>query len=335
MNGRVYYPQLARFLSPDPQLQAPGNALNYNRYTYCMNNPMMYTDPSGEIILTIAAAIFCPPLLPVAIAADISGMMNAYQHKDQISDGFSQGVGNGIWKSFAYYGVGAGEAAATYYGGPVGGLAASYISPALNGLIDDGQISSDEYNLGQITTNAIVGMGVSSLGVGDFMGDKASSIFSNTLAKELTSNIISSNVDGLLHSGLQGMWTEGNLNGFSDYFSKGGYIGATASGVSGAILNTYDPKTIEINKYKDRAKNYLKENNTLTGMRAEMRYANRFDIWQAKQSVLYRSKMRNAFSMEKLYPNLIPSPSPYRYTTPVTPNYTPRNIQLQLNLDIN
>jgi len=50
MNGRVYDPQLARFLSPDPQLQAPGNALNYNRYTYCMNNPLKYTDPSGEFI---------------------------------------------------------------------------------------------------------------------------------------------------------------------------------------------------------------------------------------------------------------------------------------------
>ncbi len=48
MNGRVYDPLIARFLSPDPQLQAPGNWLNYNRYTYCLNNPMLYTDPSGE-----------------------------------------------------------------------------------------------------------------------------------------------------------------------------------------------------------------------------------------------------------------------------------------------
>ena len=48
MNGRVYDPQIARFLSPDPQLQAPGYWLNYNRYGYCLNNPLIYTDPSGE-----------------------------------------------------------------------------------------------------------------------------------------------------------------------------------------------------------------------------------------------------------------------------------------------
>jgi RHS repeat-associated protein len=48
MNGRVYVPQIARFLSPDPQLQAPGNWLNYNRYTYCFNNPLIYYDPTGR-----------------------------------------------------------------------------------------------------------------------------------------------------------------------------------------------------------------------------------------------------------------------------------------------
>jgi hypothetical protein len=46
-NGRVYDPTIARFLSPDPMLQSPNNALNYNRYTYCLNNPLLYTDPSG------------------------------------------------------------------------------------------------------------------------------------------------------------------------------------------------------------------------------------------------------------------------------------------------
>ena len=47
MNGRVYDPYLQRFLSPDPFVQAPTNAQNYNRYSYVLNNPLMYTDPSG------------------------------------------------------------------------------------------------------------------------------------------------------------------------------------------------------------------------------------------------------------------------------------------------
>ncbi|WP_157666454.1 RHS repeat domain-containing protein [Alkalitalea saponilacus] len=49
MNGRMYDPLMAQFLSPDPFIQAPGNWFNYNRYGYCLNNPLIYNDPSGYI----------------------------------------------------------------------------------------------------------------------------------------------------------------------------------------------------------------------------------------------------------------------------------------------
>ncbi len=47
MNGRVYDPTIGRFLSADPHVQAPGNLQNWNRYSYVMNNPLSYTDPTG------------------------------------------------------------------------------------------------------------------------------------------------------------------------------------------------------------------------------------------------------------------------------------------------
>ncbi len=47
MNGRLYDPVLGRMLSPDPIVQNPANSQNFNRYSYCLNNPMMFTDPSG------------------------------------------------------------------------------------------------------------------------------------------------------------------------------------------------------------------------------------------------------------------------------------------------
>lgn len=47
MNGRVFDPEIARFLSADPFIQAPGNLQSYNRYSYVLNNPLAYTDPSG------------------------------------------------------------------------------------------------------------------------------------------------------------------------------------------------------------------------------------------------------------------------------------------------
>ena len=50
MNGRVYDPVLARFLSPDPFVQAPDFTQSFNRYAYCWNNPFKYHDPDGELI---------------------------------------------------------------------------------------------------------------------------------------------------------------------------------------------------------------------------------------------------------------------------------------------
>ena len=47
MNGRVYDPQLGRFLSPDPFVQFALSSQGYNRYTYANNNPLSFTDPSG------------------------------------------------------------------------------------------------------------------------------------------------------------------------------------------------------------------------------------------------------------------------------------------------
>lgn len=58
MNGRLYDPVLGRFLSPDSYVQMPDNSQSFNRYSYCLNNPLKYTDPSGEFWnLVIGAAI--------------------------------------------------------------------------------------------------------------------------------------------------------------------------------------------------------------------------------------------------------------------------------------
>ncbi len=62
MNGRLYDPTLGRFLSPDNYVQEPGNSQSFNRYSYCLNNPLKYTDPSGELFgiddAILAGAIF-------------------------------------------------------------------------------------------------------------------------------------------------------------------------------------------------------------------------------------------------------------------------------------
>ncbi len=47
MNGRVQDPELGRFISADPFVQAPYHSQSLNRYSYVWNNPMTLVDPSG------------------------------------------------------------------------------------------------------------------------------------------------------------------------------------------------------------------------------------------------------------------------------------------------
>ncbi len=73
MNGRMYDPELARMLSPDNLIQDGGFSQNYNRYSYAYNNPLKYSDPDGNEILSI---------LGYAITSVfINGVNNLMNHK--------------------------------------------------------------------------------------------------------------------------------------------------------------------------------------------------------------------------------------------------------------
>ncbi|MDW8101216.1 MAG: RHS repeat-associated core domain-containing protein [Anaerolineae bacterium] len=50
--ARWYDPSLGRFLQPDPLVPEPGNPQALNRYSYVLNNPIKYTDPSGHWVET-------------------------------------------------------------------------------------------------------------------------------------------------------------------------------------------------------------------------------------------------------------------------------------------
>ena len=101
MNGRLYDPILGRFLSPDNYVQMPDFSQSFNRYSYCLNNPLKYTDPSGEF-WWLAAAMF-------------GGVINVAMNIDNIDNG---------WDFLGYFGVGA---AAGAFGGAVGNAVARTI----------------------------------------------------------------------------------------------------------------------------------------------------------------------------------------------------------------
>jgi len=47
-NARLYDPFIGRFISPDTIVPEPFNPQSLNRYSYCLNNPLIYVDPSGH-----------------------------------------------------------------------------------------------------------------------------------------------------------------------------------------------------------------------------------------------------------------------------------------------
>ncbi len=57
MNGRVYDPEIGRFLSADPFIQDVTNSQSLNSYTYVNNNPLSFTDPSGFFLKDLFKAI--------------------------------------------------------------------------------------------------------------------------------------------------------------------------------------------------------------------------------------------------------------------------------------
>jgi RHS repeat-associated protein len=94
MNGRVYDPMIGRFLSPDPNVQFVGDLQSYNRYSYVLNNPLRYTDPTGYFldspsevfgyVLALAAVVCtaatdggCGPFAVIALTAYNAGVMAA------------------------------------------------------------------------------------------------------------------------------------------------------------------------------------------------------------------------------------------------------------------
>lgn len=93
MNGRLYDPLLRRFLNADENIQDPTNTQIYNKYGYAVNNPLMYNDPSGEVLpflVGIGIGWFAATVLSGAIiGAAIS--MGIYILQATINNNFSWG----------------------------------------------------------------------------------------------------------------------------------------------------------------------------------------------------------------------------------------------------
>ena len=135
MNGRLYDPLLARMLSVDNYVQMPGYTQNYNRYSYVLNNPLRFTDPSGEWVHIVAGAV-------------VGGLINGIVHASHPNGGF--------WKGFAIGAVAGAVTAAT--GGAVVGALGLPSTGIISGLVSG-------------ASGAIIGSPVQGIGNAIVFGD--------------------------------------------------------------------------------------------------------------------------------------------------------------------
>jgi RHS repeat-associated protein len=97
MNARLYDAAVGRFLSPDPYVQNPLFSQSYNRYSYALNNPLIYTDPTGEFFFSLLLPGIGTVLDAACWGAVFSGGL--YTVSVALSPG---GFNNWSWKDFGY-----------------------------------------------------------------------------------------------------------------------------------------------------------------------------------------------------------------------------------------
>jgi RHS repeat-associated protein len=201
MNGRIYDVEVGRFLQADPVIQAPDNAQSWNAYTYCFNNPLAYTDPSGNIsfrqVLGIAIAVIGTWVtmgmdggffakLGVAIAfGAASGYAATGTLRGAVTGAFTAGITMGIgqlgldiWGRMAFQSMTGGIVEGINGGNFGNGFLAAGLTTAFMPHV--GGIQND---ITRTTVGAIVGGSISKLTGGKFANGAISGAIQGAMAK--------------------------------------------------------------------------------------------------------------------------------------------------------
>ena len=284
MNARLYDAALGRFLSPDPYVQMPDFSQNFNRYSYALNNPLVYIDEDGEWVWIVFIVV--------------NGAINVIDNWDDIKASYQENGWKGVGKGLGYFATGAGAGTATYFLGGFGTVIGEYGKAGLNSLIAEGNFS--RFNGQEVLRGIILDFGISKLGIGSYLGKAASNgmdfMFGEKLLNNLAGEIVESNVDGLLKSIGEATWESGDLQigldqGWNKF--KGEWLNHTVMGVGEGVLRTYDfGRTIPREANAEAAQAYYKQHRTMKGFESPFQP----DIWSEH---LYNWQMKLDIKMNE------------------------------------
>jgi len=160
MNARLYDPALGRFLSPDPYVQSECGPQGFNRYSYCLNNPLLYIDEDGEMPLLLAGTLLggCVNLVYKACSGQIHSAGDAFA---AFGIGAVAGLAGTVTGGWAFGAAGGGFLAGAAAGG-IGTATDMYLQSLGNHAYFGGSIISTKELLigtafGAITAGAING----------------------------------------------------------------------------------------------------------------------------------------------------------------------------------
>ena len=198
MNGRMYDPTLCRMLSVDNYNNNVSSTIGMNRYAYALNNPLKYTDPSGQWV-------------HIVIGAAVGGVINlgikAYQGKiHSWGDGFvAFGIGaaagalGALTGGAAFAAAGGGAAGAGgFAAGAAGGAAGAAVSMPVMSIgnsnyFGDPKMTAKEYFIGILVGGVLGGVtnGITALANGGkFLDGTPKSVGEYTMATSIPTKSI-------------------------------------------------------------------------------------------------------------------------------------------------
>lgn len=177
MNGRIYDPLVGRFMSADPFIQAPMNSQSYNRYSYVINNPLVYTDPSGHLF---GIRIKFKTVVAIAVVA----VFQQYELLGALapSIGLTTAVTNGIVGGAIAGGISGGGLTGVVTGGVSGGIFAG-----VGDLAQEWKLASG--SIGNVALHAGAGGLTGAIQNGDFKSGFVAAGFSEALGPENFDNM--------------------------------------------------------------------------------------------------------------------------------------------------
>ena len=165
MNARLYDPALHRFLQPDNYVQDPFNTQNFNRYGYCLNNPLVYVDQNGEFWHLVIGAVVGGVINWISNGARFDAKGLGYFAVGAVAGAVGAGIGSGVSASLAggtfaggFMSTSVAVSSSFINGAAIGaasGLGAGFVGGFGNGLVG-GQNIRQAFGSG--ITNGLIGM---------------------------------------------------------------------------------------------------------------------------------------------------------------------------------